>query len=668
MNSGLILRWSTWIGLTLACGIQAATVSLYVSPLGNDAWSGREPAAVRGDGPLATLPAALRAAREVHRQSPKDTVQILLRGGIHKLSEPLVLGPEDSSLTIGAYRKEVPMLSGGRVISGWSRVPGGMPDLYEASVTGLADSNAVVRSFFVAGERRQRARTPNEGFLRIVGPSSAEHPMKLRFHGEDLKPEWADSGETEVIGLLAWSDVRMYLRSVDTTLRVATLSGNPQPSNRETDARYFVENAPDGLDAPGEWQFDRARGVIRYRARAGEDPAKLETVAGGLNHLLEFRGDLAGKHLVHDVRLSGLTFSHTDWTIPRNGFADTQAAVDIRGDVRAEGAVDCLLEGCRFVHLAGYGLELGPGCQRWKVSRCEFADLGAGGIRIGTPGRTDDPIRQTHSHLIADNEIHDGGKVFHAGIGVLSFHSGTNRIAHNHIHHFKYTAVSLGWNWGYQDTPSRENVVEFNHLHDIGQGLLSDMGAVYTLGPQPGTVIRNNLIHDISAFTYGGWGLYPDEGSTGILWENNVVYHCKSAGFHQHYGKENIVRNNIFAFNREHQLMRTRDEDHTSFIFTNNIVYFDSGELLGSSWKNDRFIMDRNVYFDARPEAEAEGLRFGKLTQAEWLAHGHDTNSIAADPLFVDAKRFDFRLKPGSPALRLGFRPIDLKDVGVRPR
>jgi parallel beta-helix repeat protein len=241
-------------------------------------------------------------------------------------------------------------------------------------------------------------------------------------------------------------------------------------------------------------------------------------------------------------------------------------------------------------------------------------------------------------------------------------------VAHNHIHDLFYTAVSVGWTWGYQESPCRANVIEFNHMHDIGQGLLSDMGAVYTLGPQPGTVVRNNLIHDVNSFTYGGWGLYTDEGSTGIVLENNVVYRCKSAGFHQHYGKENVLRNNIFAFNAENQLMRSRDEAHTSFFFTNNLVLFNSGNLLGSTWKNDQFVIDGNLYWDTRWAAAEPKPKFSDATSEQWKARGHDTNSVLADPLFVDAARSDFRLRPDSPAARMGFKPIDLSTVGVRPR
>ena len=112
--------------------------------------------------------------------------------------------------------------------------------------------------------------------------------------------------------------------------------------------------------------------------------------------------------------------------------------------------------------------------------------------------------------------------------------------------------------------------------------------------------------------------------------------------------------------------MRTRDEAHLSFTFTNNIVYFASGDLLGSSWKNDRFVLDRNVYFDARPDAKPDALKFSGATLAKWRERGHDANSVIADPMFVDPAKGDFTLKPESPALKLGFRPISVAEVGPR--
>ena len=240
--------------------------------------------------------------------------------------------------------------------------------------------------------------------------------------------------------------------------------------------------------------------------------------------------------------------------------------------------------------------------------------------------------------------------------------SGRNQIVHNHIHDLFYTAISVGWTWGYGANQSRANIIEYNHLHDIGKEMLSDMGAIYTLGVQPGTRIRNNLIHDVASFTYGGWGIYPDEGSSEMLIEDNIVYHCKSAGFHQHYGRENIVRNNIWAFNRENQLMRTRAEDHLSFTFEHNIVYFDQGRLLGGNWTGDQFAIDHNLYFDTR----GGDMRFAGQSFAEWQTNGHDAGSRMADPLFVNAGNFDFRLLPNSPALQMGFHQIDMRTAGPR--
>jgi parallel beta-helix repeat protein len=192
--------------------------------------------------------------------------------------------------------------------------------------------------------------------------------------------------------------------------------------------------------------------------------------------------------------------------------------------------------------------------------------------------------------------------------------------------------------------------------------MLSDLGGIYSLGISPGTILRNNLIHDSYSYGYGGWGIYTDEGSTDILIENNIVYNTKTGGFHQHYGKENIIRNNIFAFTKEQQLQRTRQEPHISFFFDHNIIYFDEGVLLGSNWNDDKYKMDYNIYWDA----SGRPIDFAKASFDDWKRRGHDANSLIADPKFVNPKKHDFDLKGDSPAFKLGFKPIDVKHVGPR--
>jgi parallel beta-helix repeat protein len=392
---------------------------------------------------------------------------------------------------------------------------------------------------------------------------------------------------------------------------------------------------------------------------------------------------------VQHVEFRGLTFAHTEWFFPTNfgsderhisstpdpqiyGFA--QAAFGVPGGVRAEGARNCVFERCQFSNLGGYGLQLGRGCRSNLVSACEFTDLGAGGIKIGETNIREDAREQVGNNEISDCTIRDGGKVFASGEGIWIGQSFGNRIAHNSIHDFYYTGISIGWTWGYGTSLASNNIVEFNEVHHIGEKsdgdgpILSDMGGIYTLGSQPGTIIRKNLWHDIYGLRYGGWAIYFDEGSSGILAENNIAYGTTHGGFHQHYGKENIVRNNIFAFARDYQLQRSRAEDHRSFTFEQNLVYFDRGKLTEGEWSGGKLAMDRNIYFDARPAAVTNAPSFGGLSLADWQKRGHDTNSLIVDPQFVNPAKFDFRLKKTSPALKLGFEPIDLRDAGPRKK
>ena len=172
------------------------------------------------------------------------------------------------------------------------------------------------------------------------------------------------------------------------------------------------------------------------------------------------------------------------------------------------------------------------------------------------------------------------------------------------------------------------------------------------------------MIHDVYSTRYGGWGLYPDEGSTGILLENNLVYDVRDGCVHQHYGKENVFRNNILAFSEEGQVAITRAEPHLSFTFEHNIVYWDDGHLLGyGGWKSGAKVSLRNnLYW----RAGGKPFDFAGKTWEQWRAAGNDEGSLVVDPGFVDPAKRDFRLRPDSPALKVGFKPFDFALAGVQ--
>ena len=608
---------------------------------------------VAPDGATRTLVEARDAARAQRRAGKTGPITIAVRGGTYYLTETLALGPEDSDTVWQAAPGEHPVISGGRVISGWTKDQG---QVWRADAPG-----PYFRQLFISGRRATRARTPNFGFYRIDGPSPQDKPIQLHFRGNDIRKEWAGK-DVEVVAYFAWADIRMPIVAVDEERHIATLTADPRPSNKEADARYFIENAPDALDAAGEWYLNKESHTVYYRPMPGENMERELVVAAGLEQLVRLEGKPEAGQFVRNVVFRGLEFAHAGWNLGPKGYADTQAAMPAPAAIEGTGALDCKIEKCTIAHSGGYAVAFGRGSKRNQVLASELYDLGGGGVKFGESVQRQNDAEQNYENVIADNHIHDLGLVYAPAVGIWVLQSGRNQIIHNHVHDLFYTAISVGWTWGYTANQSKGNLIAFNHLHAIGKEMLSDMGGIYTLGEQPGTILRNNLIHDIASFTYGGWGIYPDEGSSDMLIEDNVVYSCKSAGFHQHYGRDNMVRNNIFAFNRENQMMRSRVEPHNSFTLERNIVYFDQGRLLGSNWTGDKFTLRNNVYFDTR----GTDIRFAGVPFTEWKAAGHDAGSVIADPLFVNAGNFDFRLRPESPALKMGFHQIDLAKVGPR--
>lgn len=667
---------------SLVCS--AEDVTIYVSPDGDNAAAGTI------DAPVQTIAQAIQMAAGI-KDKP---VTVILRGGLYEISEPLRFGindtrPNDCPLIIKAYENERPIISGGRRISGWTKQDSG---LWTTTIEEVKAGNRTFTQLFVGGKRRFRARIPNEGFYRVAGfPDGGRdvhyHTDCQRFEYKpgDIDPNWTNLNDVEIIVYHFWTDSHLPIQSIDTDKHIVTFkhkAGKVFTDDFTADgARYIVENVYEGLDAPGEWYLDRRTGVLSYLPQPGEDMNAVEVIAPLATSLIDFEGHALEQRYVENIRIEGVELAYTNFVLPEGSSNDAQGSSSVPAAIRMKGCRQIAFVQCTIRDLGTFAFDIGEGCRNVHVVRNTLTGLAGGGVRVTGGDDNSHPLLRTANNTISDNIIGPYGEQYPSAVGVLLMHTFGNTVSHNEIHHGWYTGVSVGWRWGYQRSISRDNIIEYNHIHHIGQGLLSDMGAIYTLGVSPGTVIRGNLIHDIESHHYGGWGIYNDEGSSHILVENNIVYNTKFAGYNIHYAKEITVRNNIFALGRIATLSRSRVEPHISCIFENNIVYHTQGKLLDGNWKDEpyefyqgpsnpkskqtqTFTSDYNVCFN--PNVPVDKADFNGRTFEQWQKAGKDRHSAYADPMFENAGAYDFRLKSDSPALRLGFIPIDITAAGPR--
>jgi len=694
--------------------------AFHLSPHGRDTAPGTQ------QRPWRTLAGARDRLRRL-RAAGKITgpATVLVHDGEYALAETVAFTPLDSHTHYVAAPRARPVFDGGRRLTGWKvGVRNGRTE-WTLTLPEIAADRWYFRSLFVNGRRAPRARlpkfTPDEkGAQQVFRIGEIRHPeagdlfagsATFKAREGDVQ-NWASLPDAEFVLLHYWVEERLtrpHLSPETGWLRFGRRSAfnlyeafAARYGNREL-ARYYIDNLFEALTEPGEWYLNRETGKLHYLPRPGETPANTVVVAPRLQTFVRASGqffndtieayDAHATIFIDGLALTGLTFRHGDWYSPLTANqqfhpeygldlplgGSLQAAHAVPGAITIRAARNCAVRDCTVERAGLYGIEFDEGCRACAAVGNHLHDLGAGGIRGGGTDLDGHLDGRTGHLTITDNTIHDIGRIFHQGVGVFLGHAFDCEVAHNHIHHTCYTGISTGWTWGFRETPSRNNRIEHNLIHDIGAGILSDMGGIYTLGVQPGSVVRGNHVHDVSAQDYGGWGIYLDEGSSHFLVEHNLVHDTKHAPFNIHFAREIVVRQNIFARGHHALASVSRVEPgQISASFHNNIVVGPSLRLFCGGYKGGisqgALVSNANCFWSpggrlpdsANPRSRTPGVP-PRVTWAAWRRAGHDSLSIVADPRLTEGRR-TWRLAPNSPALKLGFKPYDWSVCGPRPR
>ena len=551
------------VAVVVASGL--ASAQIYVSPQGHDDALGTK------QHPVATAAHAVELARA-------SSHVVLFAPGTYVLSSPLILRAEDSNLTLKAAGPGEVILSGGVRIRGWQS--DGAHGLWKA----MLPANAPLpRQIYVEGVRARRthARVPVELKMTATGYtaisdvfSSWRNPQALEMVYTGGNGVWGD----RTAGLGSWTEPRCSVASVSGTKitmaepcwtnstdrvmlpnggRSANLVGPASVGKQPVE----VENAYELLGRPGEFYADPATKEIFYTPRHGEDLRTADVETPVLETLLSIDG--SAEVPVHNVTVSGITFSYAGWSEPstNEGFSEIQANFRLTGkdgaskqalcdlmpggtcpfaswapepgDVHAAFADNIRFERDTFTHLGAAGLSIAGGAHNDSITGCVFTDISGNGLELAgvdAPMASDE--RFAVKNTIENNYFTNVGAEFRGGIPIVVGYARFTEIAHNQIESIPYAAISIGWG-GWLDkinkagvtNRSTGNVIEKNLIRHF-MLVLSDGGGIYTQGRTgttlaDGEVVADNLVEDQVST---GHMLYSDNGSSMMTVRDNIAF------------------------------------------------------------------------------------------------------------------------------------------------
>lgn len=690
----------------------------FVDPNGSDKWSGvlANPNADQSDGPFATLERARDAVRNL-RETKTSNIVVLIREGTYTLTNTTMFslqdsGSENSTITYSAYPGETPVFSSGKKIAGWEQAGGDLAGLPEEARGKVLVAETSERFFTLYDAEGMLPRASSAGFVPLRGGSRNQ----LHFPQGKLK-DWSNVEDVEIIVRPhhAWISNVLPLKSVDQRKQMATTS---------IDATYamnklhflpdvescWVENVLEELDEPGEWVLNTKEGKL-YLWPRNDSPVLAPTLIELVR--LEGNVDKAGPEdePVRNLVFRGLTFTHGD----RYTLAEDDAGLQHDWDmldkanalVRLRGAENCAVGDCHFVHSGSGAIRVDLHGKKNKLQGNHIEHLGGGGILLCGYGPGTKDVNT--ENLVYNNHIHDLGKIYLHSPGIFLWQSGENRVANNLIHHMPYCGMIVsGFMTHFFERNGREltrtvrkdevgelppqptvddaraflhshdNLIEYNEIHNVMERM-GDGNGIYIRGAGAGNIIRRNYIHHLVTPMLMQAAIRTDGGQRDTLIAENLVYQCMAQGIIVKLNNKavnNIVAD-VLAPPRGFYLS-LREGPMKGAVIKRNIFY--------STGKDTTFIdelppgngrktedrrgralarakdadTDYNIYYcTTDPE-------LGQAALTKQQGEGVDTYSLAVDPLFMDPENGDFRLKPNSPALQLGFVPFDISKVGLR--
>lgn len=635
-----------------------------------------------GNGPVKTLGHAFWIIDYMRQNGNIRPMTVYLMDDFYMTYAPMEI-PEGVTITSWGSRKRI---IGGVRVDGWKKDTFNSVSCLSAQLPPRKEGWSFT-DFFVGGKRADVTRYPEEGTLHVAATEEnyeGGHVPGGHFRGSS---KWVELKKEDVANLDRiedamfnfyhyWVDEHTPVESYDSATCKLTMAYRSRFSctagyekNDHGAVYYYLTNIPNMFSKPNQWYLDREKGVVYYIPEdPNVDPATLDAYAGMYNQMFRIKGDDVHFENVEIAYSNGdyasMVALDENWDFVYGGDiphgSDLQAMCWAHGAISFQNAARCSVENCYIHGLGVHAIEIGKGCNNIYVCNNRMEDICASAVKVDGADAAGDAALATYNCRINGNHIGFCGVRYESSCGITVINGNTIEIADNEVHDMKYSGISVGFEWGFVPSATYGNRILNNHIYNIG-GPLSDLGGIYLLGPQKGTVVSGNRIHDVTRSIYTAAGIYLDEGSTGVIVENNAIYNVQDECFFMNYGAQNVVRNNIFYGNGISCLRKDRQEAYDSVLVEGNIMITDDSVVYGKKSEHILTQSSRNLVWDVSGKSPRMCQdRDWELEKWQALTH-QDEGTIFADPKIPGLKDFDFTLAQDSPALAMGFRPLPEK-------